>query len=420
MNRFLRLMLMIAVLFVCLSLAVPLAAQESTPEPVGLRPDAPTYAVHGPYWVGVRDFIIEDKEGKRPLPVAVWYPALNDSGAENYAVYDMGISDLPDLKDASLISDGHALADAAPAMTGAPYALVVISPGLGGSRYSYYRLSEHLASYGFVVIGIEHIGTAVRDLVQGLADVASENDIQSLYYRPSDIVRTTRYADTLTKAGGSLSGLIDTDRIAVLGHSTGGTTALQAGGAHVEFQALKTWCADKASEEGAVESCQFLGHEDELAGLYKANDPKTGILPALWDRRVDAVVTYAPGGELHVFGDNGIAAVQVPTLVMFGTADPFVTPKYNASWAYDKISSPDKALVTFQNGGHLMFLDCPASWKDACGYDAVWETARVRDLTDHLTTAFLLDVLKGDKDAHKALLPDAVKFPGIDYQTTMQ
>jgi hypothetical protein len=45
---------------------------------------------------------------------------------------------------------------------------------------------------------------------------------------------------------------------------------------------------------------------------------------------------------------------------------------------------------------------------------------RAHDLTNHFTTAFLLDVLKGDKEAHKALLPDAVKFPGIQYTTTMK
>jgi hypothetical protein len=41
---------------------------------------------------------------------------------------------------------------------------------------------------------------------------------------------------------------------------------------------------------------------------------------------------------------------------------------------------------------------------------------RAHDLINHFTTAFLLDVLKGDKDAHAALAPDAVSFPGITYQ----
>ena len=52
--------------------------------------------------------------------------------------------------------------------------------------------------------------------------------------------------------------------------------------------------------------------------------------------------------------------------------------------------------------------------------DSIWDMDRAHDLTNHFTTAFLLDVLKGDKETHKALLPDAVKFPGIQYTTTMK
>jgi hypothetical protein len=45
---------------------------------------------------------------------------------------------------------------------------------------------------------------------------------------------------------------------------------------------------------------------------------------------------------------------------------------------------------------------------------------RAHDLINHFTTAFLLDKLKGDSEAHKALLPEAVSFSGIAYTTTME
>ena len=57
MKRFAGLFFFIGLLML---LVTPLAAQEATPEPVGLRPDAPTYALHGPYWVGTREFVIPD------------------------------------------------------------------------------------------------------------------------------------------------------------------------------------------------------------------------------------------------------------------------------------------------------------------------------------------------------------------------
>ena len=409
MKRYLCFFIMVGLLLV---LAAPVAAQEApTPEPVGLRPDAPTYALHGPHWVGTREFVIEP-DSERPLPLTVWYPALNETGAVEAINYDMGISDLLP-SDQIPILDGHALLDAAPAMSDAPYPLVVMSHGLTSSRLLYFRLAEHLASYGFVVAAVEHVGTAIRDGFQGTADVGDPNDLQSLYYRPADIMHVITYADTLTATNGALAGLINTDRVGVWGHSTGGTTVLQAGGARIDFPALDEWCKDKGEDEFAAESCQFVGHEEELAQLYGVADPQAGLFPALWDSRVDAVVAVSPGGELHAFGDAGIAAVQVPTMTMYGTSDPLASPEYNALWAYPQISSPNKALVAFENGGHLMFTDCPIVW---CGYDAVWDLTRVDDLENHLTTAFLLDTLKGDKDAAAALVPDAVSFPGIQYQ----
>ncbi len=45
---------------------------------------------------------------------------------------------------------------------------------------------------------------------------------------------------------------------------------------------------------------------------------------------------------------------------------------------------------------------------------------RAHDLINHFTTAFLLDTLKGDEEAHAALLSESVDFPGISYETTME
>ncbi len=83
MKRFIGFLILIGLL---LSLAAPLTAQEATPAAVGLRPDAPTYAQHGPYWVGTREFVIEP-DSERPLPTTVWYPALNPQGLPEATTY---------------------------------------------------------------------------------------------------------------------------------------------------------------------------------------------------------------------------------------------------------------------------------------------------------------------------------------------
>jgi hypothetical protein len=70
---------------VCLNLGLatltPLHAQSPRPEPVGQRADAPVYAKHGPYWVGVREVILQ-ADGGRSLATTIWYPAVNPKGAK--------------------------------------------------------------------------------------------------------------------------------------------------------------------------------------------------------------------------------------------------------------------------------------------------------------------------------------------------
>jgi hypothetical protein len=76
-RRILTLLMVTAVIFAALPVGV--TAQEGEgPAQMGLRPDAPPYALHGPYWVGTRDYVIP--EGDSAFEVTVWYPALNPDG----------------------------------------------------------------------------------------------------------------------------------------------------------------------------------------------------------------------------------------------------------------------------------------------------------------------------------------------------
>ncbi|MBL8166376.1 MAG: hypothetical protein JNJ61_30605, partial [Anaerolineae bacterium] len=74
---------------VLFGLSVVSAQDQAKPELLGLRPDAPPYALHGPYWVGTMELVIET-EG-RSLPLTVWYPALNPDGAAESVQYDIAV-----------------------------------------------------------------------------------------------------------------------------------------------------------------------------------------------------------------------------------------------------------------------------------------------------------------------------------------
>ena len=115
---------------------------------------------------------------------------------------------------------------------------------------------------------------------------------------------------------------------------------------------------------------------------------------------------------------------MVPVLAMGGTSDTGTPPEWGMLPTFEYASSPQKALVSFQNAEHGIFANsCDAMpWLVDIDFwwmciDPIWDRYRTNDLINHFTTEFLLDVLKGDADAAAALAPDAVSFPGITYET---
>jgi hypothetical protein len=109
-------------------------------------------------------------------------------------------------------------------------------------------------------------------------------------------------------------------------------------------------------------------------------------------------------------------------MLIVGTADRWANPEANGLRLYPDLGSAKKSLVVLEGADHHVYVnDCKATpflvekffW--SCS-DPVWDMDRAHDLINHFTTAFLLSTLKGDAEAAAALAPDAVAFPGIEYQ----
>jgi predicted dienelactone hydrolase len=405
MNKRLLIVLMVMAMIVA-ALPVNVGAQEGEgPAQVGLRPDAPPYALHGPYAVGTMELMIEDAE--RPLPVTVWYPAADDilEGPHTYMV------EMP-----PVAITGHAIPDAFPDLDHGPYPLVVFSHGIFLYRLQSVYLTEHLASYGFVVLALDHPGETLAD--QGAPSYPG------FVLRPSDITRVITFAEQLTKGEGALSGLIDTERVAVAGHSQGDLPALMLGGASLNLAALQDWC-DENNQSGAFTFCgELLEHAQDMATLAGLEDVPERSWPSVKDPRVDAIVTMA-AVPVPMYGNEDLAEIDVPLMAMVGSADWVWPPGINLYRGYEAAGSSQKALVVFENAGHMLFAnDCQSApffvdlgFFMGCS-DAVWDMDRAHDLINHFTTAFLLAELYDDADAAAALAPDAVSFPGITYETT--
>ena len=391
--------------------------RSQAPAAKGLRADAPPYAVHGPYWVGYRRLEIPGGGGDEPLEVKVWYPARNPTGAEETMTYQVALK-FPDWQGYSpQVVHGRAIANAPIDDTNAAYPLVVFSHGYGTNPEWYSTLVEHYASHGLVVLAPEH-----RETDWFAAWAAS-------FDRPIDIKRTLDFAEALTAPGGTLAGRIDVTKVAVVGHSYGGYTALAMAGARMELETFNARCAALAADDPKTFLCApFVGREQDMAARAGLTAVPVGLWPPLGDARVKAIVPMA--GDAYLFNEQGLASIAVPVMAMGGTADWGTPWEWGARLSYDGVASAHKALVGFEIAGHMIAANpcadmpwtamLPAFEHDVFCLEPVWEKLRALDLINHFSTAFLLDVLAGDPAAHEALLSPAVNFLGISYTTSIQ
>jgi predicted dienelactone hydrolase len=302
----------------------------------------------------------------------VWYPA--EAGTTGDAsVYQF----IPGIEFASQT----ALADVAVSTDG-PFPLVVYSHGSGGLRYVASFFTELLASHGFVVAAVDHVGNTAIELVAG-----GEFDRDQIAYdRVLDVDQViTQLLDASAAEGGQLSGTIDPERIGITGHSFGGFTAFASVG----------------------------GYRNDL-----------GSIPG--DDRIDAVAAMAPASELN--STEELEAVDVPTLLVSGTRDETtpIDPDTEKAWQY--VSGRPLWRVDITDAGHQSFTDVcdyqellPTLNAPQLLIDAVAEYAAegcteelvpidtAHELINRNTVAFLLAYVAGE-EGYEAFL--AQEVPG--------
>ncbi|MEH1798973.1 MAG: alpha/beta hydrolase [Nostoc sp.] len=231
--------------------------------------------------------------------------------------------------------------------------VIVFSHGFGSVRTDLRYLAEHLASHGYVVAALEHPGSNEANTNLALQGKTRIVKPQEFLYRPQDISFVLDELEKLNQtANHPLQGKLATTNAMVVGYSFGGGTALALAGAELQLEHLKQRCKKNLTILSLAEGMQCIA-EELPENSYQ-----------LRDTRIKQAIALNPTTSL-IFGETGLTKIQVPTLVLAGSADKTTPALTEQIVGFDKIPSP-KWLVGIVGGTHLSVKD-PSTTLDQVG-----------------------------------------------------
>ena len=169
----------------------------------------------------------KDPSDRRNIGVQIWYPR-DSTTSDEFPAYLEGVAqkDLLDAKvPAAIIPELRSLKTRsipnAPIKSGTEkYPLLVFSPGYGGNFPRTHLLQiEELASHGYVVMGLIHLDPQTKITRKAINAALKE--------RVSDVQYLLQSLQQNTASQSSIVQRIDFQRLGILGHSMGGTTAAE-------------------------------------------------------------------------------------------------------------------------------------------------------------------------------------------------
>jgi len=239
-------------------------------------------------YIGGRELVISDYDLNISFPTLVMYPTLVPSKPVSMGPYSLELA-----WDADIDAGEHPI--------------VVISHGTGGTHLGYRTLAAHLALNGYVVLMPEHPG-----------DNRNNNELanapENLSNRPRHISLTI---DALLHDPHFRSA-VDTNRIAIIGHSMGGYTALAVAG------------GKPSTQQGQV-------------------------VDVIADKRVKALVLLAPATPWFQEQD-ALREVIAPILMLTAEHDPH-TPAWHANVVVQGLAEQTQLTHrVIKNAGHFSFM----------------------------------------------------------------
>jgi len=231
----------------------------------------------GPHPVGVRSHTWTDESRDRALPVEVWYPATDAHRGQ-----DLDSEHQDRFRTMPMAPEGQQAAVRDAEARGEPVALVVFSHGFGGERRQTTHFCTHLASHGYAVASMDHVGNTTADMLQQGMAAASGTDAPDPFElmerliadRPAD---ASFVIDQMLAGAGGIP--VDAERIGITGHSFGGWTTLQTAGKDARIRA-------------ALPLAPAGGESPMTASLDRA-EPIGAALDLAWSRDVPTLFLVA-------------------------------------------------------------------------------------------------------------------------------
>jgi predicted dienelactone hydrolase len=262
--------------------------------------------------------------------------------------------------------------------------IVVISHGAGGDWDTHFAQAQHLASHGYAVLCLEHVGSNLERMKQGLRFMKNLNemirDSSEVLGRPKDFSFALDCAAEWNRSHAKLRGRLDLQHTGVMGHSFGAFTTMVV-----------------------------CGMRPALDWITPREEPGKGLGPDLQDRRVKCGVALSPqGADEPFFIRESFASLKVPLLGISGTEDRQQggLPASNRRDAFKLWPEGAHRFVWLTNARHLDFTDSTGSSRHAMSSPTRED---VQPIVRTATLLFFNANLKADSESAKRLTGDVLK-----------
>ncbi len=222
-----------------------------------------------------------------------------------------------------------------------PAPLVVIVQGFGASPDTYGYVAQQLASYGYAVASIEHLGTNLAErMAFPNGELSSWITPTEFVSRPLDVTHLLDKLEELVAEEPQWAAKLNLEQVGVFGYSFGGYSALAVAGAQINQPRLAAECSQE--ELSTVLSFYFQCQAQYLPPLnFKTGDP-----------RIKAVFSVYPLTN-PIFAPEGMSQIDIPTMIVTGSKDNTAPPVQNQIHPFLWLETADKYLAMLEPGTHL-------------------------------------------------------------------